>query len=191
MGDVPENVRFEVGSVTDLPQEWAGRFDFVNHRLLILGLLAKDWPIVLSQYFRVLKPGGRVQLVEVDPVSKTIDQGPCSAKTISAVEEMMKKAGLVHELGPMLDRMLADAGFVNIRHESKLAPVGAAKGEDGKMGEISNFRSLQTLRDGFIKSGVVEDEKSFEQLVEGTRREWNDAGGIFYVYRIAIAEKPC
>lgn len=71
--DVP-NVQYSVASVTDLPQKWTGQFDFVDQRLLVAGLLARDWPIALENHMHVLKASGHIQLVEPD--SSTFVNGP-------------------------------------------------------------------------------------------------------------------
>ena len=57
-GTFPANVRFSLASVTKFPSEWTNKFDFINQRLLFLGLLEKEWPVAISELFRVLKPGG-------------------------------------------------------------------------------------------------------------------------------------
>lgn len=62
----PENVTFQLCNILDgLPYE-DNTFDFVHMRQLIVALRAKEWPAVLNEIYRVLKPGGLVQLVESD-----------------------------------------------------------------------------------------------------------------------------
>ncbi len=68
----PSNVTMTIASTTSLPEEWKGQFDLVHQRLLLAALRSEQWPVVLSEMYRVLKPGGAVQLVEFDlsPKSK-------------------------------------------------------------------------------------------------------------------------
>lgn len=62
----PENVTFQLTNIIDgLPYD-DNTFDFVHMRQLIVGLRATEWPNVVAEIFRVLKPGGLVQLVESD-----------------------------------------------------------------------------------------------------------------------------
>ncbi|KAI8143189.1 S-adenosyl-L-methionine-dependent methyltransferase [Fennellomyces sp. T-0311] len=62
----PENVTFQLTNIIDgLPYD-DNTFDFVHMRQLIVGLRTTEWPKVLAEIFRVLKPGGLVQLVESD-----------------------------------------------------------------------------------------------------------------------------
>jgi ubiquinone/menaquinone biosynthesis C-methylase UbiE len=61
----PRNTDFVVGNVIhELPFE-DNAFDFVYMRFLGMGVPNYQYPIVLASLFRVLKPGGWIELVEV------------------------------------------------------------------------------------------------------------------------------
>lgn len=60
----PPNVRFEVANVTDGLPYPDNTFDFVNVRLLLIGLQSKQWPEMWKEVMRVLKPGGLAQSIE-------------------------------------------------------------------------------------------------------------------------------
>ena len=51
---------------TALPNEWNAFFDVVHQRYVANALRAADWKLALSEFHRVLKPGGALQLVEID-----------------------------------------------------------------------------------------------------------------------------
>ncbi|ORY94565.1 S-adenosyl-L-methionine-dependent methyltransferase [Syncephalastrum racemosum] len=62
----PENVTFQQHNLLDgLPYD-DNTFDFVHMRQLIVALRAPEWPAILVEIRRVLKPGGLVQLMESD-----------------------------------------------------------------------------------------------------------------------------
>lgn len=62
---LPGNFKFTVGNLLEgLPFE-DNTFDYVYQRLLFLGLNNEGWVKVLSELFRVLKPGGYIELLEV------------------------------------------------------------------------------------------------------------------------------
>ncbi|KAI8636437.1 S-adenosyl-L-methionine-dependent methyltransferase [Parasitella parasitica] len=69
----PENVKFELHNMLNGLPYPDQTFDYVHMRLLVTGLRTKEWPVVIAEIYRVLKPGGLVQLVESD---FTIDQDP-------------------------------------------------------------------------------------------------------------------
>ncbi|OCB87580.1 S-adenosyl-L-methionine-dependent methyltransferase [Sanghuangporus baumii] len=62
--DVPSNVKLPEMPSLSLPSDWDGSFDFVNQRLLIGAFTVEQWKMALSGYFRVLRPGGVLQLIE-------------------------------------------------------------------------------------------------------------------------------
>jgi ubiquinone/menaquinone biosynthesis C-methylase UbiE len=62
----PENVKFELHNVLDGLPYPDNSFDFIHMRLMIIALRSSEWPFVLNEIFRVLKPGGLVELVESD-----------------------------------------------------------------------------------------------------------------------------
>ncbi|EEB93804.1 hypothetical protein MPER_07496 [Moniliophthora perniciosa FA553] len=62
---IPSNVHYLVSSVTSLPEEWTNKFDLVNQSLLSGALKAADWPMAVSELYRVTKAGGHVQLCEI------------------------------------------------------------------------------------------------------------------------------
>lgn len=188
--NVPKNVHFRIASITNLPQEWTGQFDFVNQRLLGAGLLAKDWPAALENYMRVLKPGGHIQLAEFVPVSSKYGVGPHSSKFGELASKILKNAGLMPDCAERFPTMLQEAGFIDIRSERKIGPVGDARGKDGAMGKISIGGAMKAMREAFLAYGLVENEDAYEELVTGSLQEWEANGGFDMAYSIVIAERP-
>ena len=60
----PKNIEFRVESVTQLPSDWSNSFSLVHQRLLLAALQIPEWPTALGEIYRVLRPGGWVQLAE-------------------------------------------------------------------------------------------------------------------------------
>lgn len=188
--NVPDNLHFRVASIVDLPQEWTGQFDLINQRMLFAGLLAKDWPVALQNYLRILKPGGRVQLADIAPSSSQYKAGPHSLRFGELIEKMFRKAGLFFDAAERLPKMVEEAGFVNVRAEQKFGPVGEVRGNDGLMGKISNAGGMKAMRAGLLKFGLIEDEEAAEELFKGTQEDWENSGGFDMAYIIVTAEKP-
>jgi ubiquinone/menaquinone biosynthesis C-methylase UbiE len=64
----PENVSFQQMDVTDGLPFQDNTFDFVHLRLFVLAFNETQWDETLKEIYRVTKPGGYVQLMEVDLV---------------------------------------------------------------------------------------------------------------------------
>lgn len=80
----PPNVSFQQLDVMDgLPFE-DNSFDFVSLRLFVLAFTKTDYDDALKEIYRVLKPGGVVQLMEVDLIVSSIwwisSNGKCGSK---------------------------------------------------------------------------------------------------------------
>lgn len=187
--DTPSNVHFSIASITNLPQQWTGHFDFIHQRFLINGLQAFEWPKALHNYLRVLRPGGHVLLMDFIP-RPTALCGP-SAKAIMDIHELvLSGAGMMFDCADCIPSMLLKAGFVNVRAEVKLAPAGAVLGKEGSEGSFVLGGAYQSMGGAFVRAGHVESMEAWTQLVENMKQEWEDTGGFYISYLIAIAEKP-
>ncbi|KAI8366838.1 S-adenosyl-L-methionine-dependent methyltransferase [Radiomyces spectabilis] len=113
----PENVRFEIVNILDgLPFE-DNTFDLVHMRLLVAALRVNEWPRVLNEIHRVLKPGGLVELVESD-FTET-EQSPKIRRFISAFLETMQERQQDPWISRKLSTLLQDSSFEVLQDELK------------------------------------------------------------------------
>ncbi|CAO3691924.1 hypothetical protein G6F70_002859 [Rhizopus microsporus] len=99
------------------PDNW---FDFTHMRLLVLALREEEWPIAIRELLRVTKPGGMIQLLEIDhkltgntivqaflasihAICKSRDQNPCIAIELKKIVSVIGNAKIVQA-----DYMIAD-----------------------------------------------------------------------------------
>ena len=185
----PPNAKFEAMSVASLHAHWSDQFDFVHHRLLIGGLRAEEWPIALSEYKRVLKPGGHVQLTEI--VSRLMSiSGPAGKSFADHCSLLSDVNGRLYDCAEQLPYMLKKAGFVNIRAEMKLMPCGEVLGPDGRVGKDIMMGVRKSHRDACIRMGVVENDEALYKAIDEMGKEWEEIGGFYFTVVIAVAEKP-
>lgn len=59
-------VQFHYGNIVEGLSYQDNTFDFVYMRFLVLGLREEEWPVAIREMLRVTKPGGMIQLLEVD-----------------------------------------------------------------------------------------------------------------------------
>ncbi|KAJ6596140.1 S-adenosyl-L-methionine-dependent methyltransferase [Mycena vulgaris] len=174
----PKNIEFQVESVTNLPANWTATFSLVHQRLLILALQISEWPVALGEIYRVLRPGGWVQLGEC----ATIIEGeypnkPCMEKLVTMYLRLTKSRDLYPDCAEGIPKMLEDAGFVDIRCESKIQQLGKWAGELGVANRINHagmFRGIKTPILGAGGYGYVGSEEEYEALLDGVEREWDE-----------------
>lgn len=124
-----ENVYFEQASVLALPDEWTERFCFANQKLLMGALRTIEWPTAIAQLFRVLKPGGWVQLCEADWLKMAPGfASPRSKPVLDMHAALLKSRGLEIDVAPKLEGWLTAAGFTNVSITVRPVAIGAKAG---------------------------------------------------------------
>jgi len=106
------NVRFVQGDVYDLPFE-DGMFDFVHARLLFQHL--RDPLSVLKQVSRVLKPGGKICVMDVDDRFLLLSPEPSLFEDFRRAAVAAQQAeGGNRQVGGQLHELLKAEGFHNV-----------------------------------------------------------------------------
>jgi len=187
-GTLPGNVHLSLASATDLPKEWTNKFDLVNQRFMISALLEVEWPKVLSEIFRVLKPGATVQLCELDP-RYPVEKPPALARHGELLHKAANKRGLLRYCARELPRMLQDAGFVDVVDEGKPCPVGKPFGKWGEQGAKGPAGAWWNMKHALVEQGTVSSAKEYDDLLDELVKEW-DEKGIYLVARMICATKP-
>jgi SAM-dependent methyltransferase len=125
-------------------------FDYIHQRLLVTALTSEDWNNVLKELFRVLKPGGYIELAELSFFDLT-DVGPYMEKYLKGcmydfTQKCIQEAKFLPPialisfgardipkiLGTELEDRLLKAGFVNEVLQVTPLPLN----HDGKGGEL-------------------------------------------------------
>jgi len=123
---VPPNLIFEVD---DLEQEWLWRscsFDLVHCRFMFMSVL--DWPSMIEQAYRALKPGGYIELAELDLHPMPAFEGKPSPRLIDEwldiQGKILSKMGFDMRVASKFKQMLLDAGFEDVVENVRLVPWG-------------------------------------------------------------------
>ncbi|KIK57591.1 hypothetical protein GYMLUDRAFT_753485 [Collybiopsis luxurians FD-317 M1] len=187
----PSNVNFSVHSVVDLPAEWTGTFSYAHQRLLIGAMNDSRWRQAVGELFRVLSPGGWVELVEPDASGYHFDTGPWSKKLKSMCLAMCAETGIIDNLGTFLLPILAEVGFVDVRREVRLVPIGRS-GENGYRSEEwrdmwGGMKQPWLSADGY---GIAKTEEEIEELLQGSAQEWNNSTDAGTTFCTILARKP-
>ncbi|KAJ7574879.1 S-adenosyl-L-methionine-dependent methyltransferase [Mycena floridula] len=190
----PSNIQFSLESITNLPAEWTETFTFVHQRLLMIALQIPQWPIALKEIYRVLKPGGWVQLAEAAAWMEGEYPGkPCMQKLIAMHRRLTTARNVYIECARGIPDMLAQAGFVDIHIEGRVPCMGKWAGEQGiqnRDNHIGIFRGQKTpiLEAGGF--GFISTEVEYDELVAGMEKEWDEVPGTSQAFYIFWARKP-
>lgn len=184
----PPNVHFSLSSVTNLPPEWSESFDFINQRLLFGALLREQWVEALSEMYRVLKPGGAIQLVELDPFHP-VPESPVVSYYRDIHEKGFEAIGLLLDAVNNLQIMLTKTGFVDVTTNTKPTPVGKMWGEIGSHGTSAYKGAMSRMADVFLRVGPVQTVEEYGELVNKLEQDW-DEQGTQYHGAIICARKP-
>jgi SAM-dependent methyltransferase len=148
---VPPNVEFLVDDVEDQWLYGDRPFDFVHGRFLAGAI--RDWPNLIRQAYDCTRSGGWVEFQDWDTFLYSHDQ---SLPPDSAIAKFHIMAGGVRESqgydmkpGRSLDGWLRDAGFVNVKSQKMLLPLGPwPKDRHAKTVGVYNLLQMQTAIEG-------------------------------------------
>ncbi|RAQ52228.1 hypothetical protein AFGD_008707 [Aspergillus flavus] len=124
---LPSNVHTRVWDVkTDPPEDLIGVYDIVHIRHFTLVLLEEEVESVLARLFKLLKPGGYLQWMEVDMSSwrilktNTDNQSDALEGLFQALQGQDNRLSPTYV--PSLSSRFEAAGFENVKSEAKEAP---------------------------------------------------------------------
>ncbi|KIK57592.1 hypothetical protein GYMLUDRAFT_46155 [Collybiopsis luxurians FD-317 M1] len=187
----PSNIDFSVQSVTDLPDKWSGTFSYAHQRCLLLAMDDLRWHKAVSELFRVLSPGGWIELVEPEAEHLYFGVGPESKKLESLMLTALPGKGVMGDLGVYLPRILEEIGFVNVHYETRQVPIGHS-GENVYRSE--DWRDLlEGMKQPLLNEGgygFVKTEEEYEELLQQSVAEWNNSSEAGCTFYTIIARKP-
>ncbi|CUS09613.1 unnamed protein product [Tuber aestivum] len=143
---VPPNLRFEID---DAESDWAYRlssFDYIHTRYMIGSVL--DWPKLLRQAYDFSKPGGYVELQEINcevySDDNTLPPNSAVEKWTLLMADAARKNKRPMDICRELQPMLEEAGFINVSREVYKLPSGPWA-KDSKLKEIGAFNLVNLL----------------------------------------------
>ncbi|KXT06230.1 hypothetical protein AC579_2611 [Pseudocercospora musae] len=175
----PPNCRFEID---DFDKEWtfgSDRFDMIRHAFIVGHV--KDYPEFYKRAFNALKPGGSMQIVEIE-FQLYCDDGtlaPDSAllKWCSLMYEAFAKIRAVVPTAENYKEWLEDAGYENVHLEIIKRPSNDWP-KDPKWKEIGRYCCLNFLEgmEGFTVGPLTRvlgwKPEEVQVLLAQMRSEW-------------------
>jgi len=120
------NVKFEIDDITQ-PWTWeSNSMDFIHVRTM--GGSIKDWPGFLQECYKALKPGGRIEISEIQT------QFSCDDGSLKPDANCLKWAAQFHEIAqtlsldfdqmPKMPAWVKGAGFTDMEETVEIVPIG-------------------------------------------------------------------
>lgn len=140
--------------------------------------------------YRVLKPGGYVQLVENGPEWVS---GSKTAKHVLFLDEFLGKKGMLFRCGVYIADILRAAGFTDVTSEEVVMKLGKWAGEDGIQGRDVLIGAWRGMRDSWTRVGGLGQFASageFDKALDEVAEEWDSIEGSHTAVRVFCARKP-
>jgi SAM-dependent methyltransferase len=165
---------------------------YVNGRILSLYLKRQEWPSLLKEIHRILKPGGKIALLDYESLV-------CTSEALERFEAAFQEAAKHHGLtfsptgsstgfSARIQPLLRDAGFSNIRYQ-RLA-VDGSFGQPGRDEWIENvFVMSHTFQPFVLATGKITAEE-LQALRDQAMKDAQDPQfGATAFFLMAWAEK--
>ncbi|KAI9321235.1 S-adenosyl-L-methionine-dependent methyltransferase [Dichotomocladium elegans] len=172
----PGNCKFLVHNILEEPPFEENFFGYIHERLVVLGIKQADWPKLLKNLTKTLKPGGWLELTEVN-------------QTAQFCRKVMTAAGLDLDIESSLPNLVSEAGLINIQKRQVDAPIN----HSGKMGQLfwENFKEgFSAVRAAFTKfHPEFEEPGAFEKFIDGIGEDSRKSEWTISFTRV-IGQKP-
>jgi len=184
-----ENAHFQVMDVLkplDFDDE---SIDLVNIRFLFGVLPRTEWPKLLQECMRILRPGGIVRLTECEmPLTNSLAYEKLSSLFTRGLQlsgQSFSPDGRHIGITPMLGRLLGETGFQNMRR--KVHMVDASEGMEAYESCYQNYQVAFKLVEPFmIKLGVTTPEE-FDELYQQMLNEMSSEGFCAAWFYLTVA----
>ena len=168
-------------------------FDLVNERTFF-GVMAPDeWPQLLAECKRILRPGGIIRLSELElPVTTSPalnELWDITARAFYDTGRSFSVDGRHIGITAVLKRLLRDAGFQNVKHQGHVMDISA--GTVDFEGFFRNFVYIFELAKPFHLRARGVTEQEYDRLYQQMQAEMlaSDFCGL-WTYVTAWGEKP-
>ncbi len=169
-------------------------FDLVNERTFFGVMAPGEWPQLLAECKRVLRPGGITRLTEFEwPVTTSPalnELGRITARAFYEGGRSFSVDGRHVGITPVLKRLLRGAGFENIKHQGHVMDISA--GTADFEGFFRNFVYINELAKPFLlKVEGLTTEQEYNRLDQQMQAEMlaADFCGL-WTFVTAWGEKP-
>ncbi|KAI8976894.1 S-adenosyl-L-methionine-dependent methyltransferase [Pilobolus umbonatus] len=184
----PSNVDFHICNISKEIPFTDNSIDYYHQRLLVAGLNDESMKAAIKNAYRVLKPGGYLEMTEA-LMGTALNAGTNFTNIKEILAGIMKKKGLNPDIGNLLGDYMQEAGFENIHHEKKPAPMN----HSGKAGELAweDYAELCRSFKPFIAmvNPAYQETEVFEKFIRSVEEECAETKAMV-VFCVSYGQKP-
>ncbi|KAL1920711.1 uncharacterized protein VTP21DRAFT_1088 [Calcarisporiella thermophila] len=156
----PENCHFQVGNILEpLPFEDEG-FDFVFVRCVGLGVYQSEWPRVIEEIVRVLRPGGYFEVVEAD--YNLYGSGRAFRKLVERLHNTLRARDIDPSWAYEVRSYFDEIGLEDIKRVTLSLPIGHTIGQIAGPGREWFMRLLDSLRPHLVQVMYISVNEYYE-----------------------------
>ncbi|KAJ5584049.1 uncharacterized protein N7459_003849 [Penicillium hispanicum] len=191
------NVDFQLA---DAQTEWTFHDPFDLVHLRGLSGAFQDWHTVYTQAFTHLKPGGYIEVSDVDPAADTISSPAADASSYlriyaEALRAAAQETGYPRDLHHLRPSALIDAGFTDVSVLERTIPVGLWPDDlhektIGKMALIVLLEGLEAYALRPLTRHARWSREAALELCENVKTELLSADRLTARVRVVTARKP-
>ncbi|KAI8799579.1 S-adenosyl-L-methionine-dependent methyltransferase [Cladochytrium replicatum] len=188
-----EKIKFVQGDVLQTLPFDDETFDYIHQQNMFAAIPASQWPTVLAEFFRILKPGGYIDLVELEvPDFPNDTPSPRCAEFISGVLSIFSARGINGRIGRDL-KSLVESGrlYENIEAVEMLGPLGwTIPGEPDEIGRLWawDYRRMLESTEVFVSRAFGKTVEEWREDIEVLLPELASLRAGFPIHRV-IAQR--
>ena len=167
--DVPTNCVLQFGNVLETLPFPDRTFDYTHQRFLVSAIPARRWPDVIHELVRVTRPGGWIELLEINNVFQ--NNGPETTRLAEWITRVSQTLGFDANAVPGIKDRLQAEGLLRVETQDIVVPLGEWGGRAGAL-------LKRDLLAGFDAAKAVYCAKTntplpvFEELIQRVAGEW-------------------
>ena len=164
----PDNYTFKQANALERLPFTDNSFDFVHMRMMLLSIPTAKWPNVLREILRVMRPGSKVEFVEVG--CTIFPQGPATQRWYRWLRDICNTYEQDADMPTRLRSLVQNAGLGNVNEYTYDIPIGRWAGHLGvtSLANLRGFYEAMRARIGQLKV----DPKLLDQTWPELAKEW-------------------
>ncbi|CEI90721.1 hypothetical protein RMCBS344292_05036 [Rhizopus microsporus] len=158
----------------------SNQFDYAQQHITALTYKQQDWPIILKELSRVVKPGGYIQLIEIDLMPQHL--GPQGELWLEQIHQVLiEKRNTEPRMACQLEKSLLDLGLVDVQSKFVSIPLGSWGLDLGNLWK-QNFESFFDSAKPFLTELMEISGREYKRKVQAMLDEFNEYKPFSNIY---------